>query len=67
MKSIFARHGIPDVVVSDNGPQYARAEFAVFAEEWDFDHVTSSPGYAKSVGQAERTVQTVKTVEKISK
>lgn len=36
MKSIFARHGIADIVVSDNGPQYASAEFSGFAEEWGF-------------------------------
>lgn len=46
MKSIFARHGIADIIVSDNGPQYASAEFSSFAEEWGFKHVTSSPGYA---------------------
>lgn len=50
MKSIFSRHGIPDVVVSDNGPQYASAELASFAEEWDFNYVTASPGYAQSNG-----------------
>ncbi|XP_059838200.1 uncharacterized protein LOC132400802 [Hypanus sabinus] len=26
MKSTFARHGIPDIVVGDNGPQYASGE-----------------------------------------
>ena len=42
-KSIFARHGIPEVVVSDNGPQYASEAFAKFAHEYQFEHVTSSP------------------------
>lgn len=64
MKSIFARHGIADIVISDNGPQYASAEFSSFAEEWGFKHVTSSPGYAQSNGQAERAVQTVKNLLK---
>lgn len=45
MKSIFARHGIHDVVISNNGPQYAREEFKCFAESWEFTHVTSSPEY----------------------
>ncbi|ROL51227.1 Tripartite motif-containing protein 29 [Anabarilius grahami] len=64
MKSIFARHGIADIVVSDNGPQDASAEFSSFAEEWGFKHVTFSPGYAQSNGQAERAVQTVKNLLK---
>ena len=28
MKSIFARHGIPDILISNNGSQYAAQEFA---------------------------------------
>jgi len=27
MKQVFATHGIPDVIVSDNGPQFACNEF----------------------------------------
>ena len=34
MKTLFARHGIPEVIKSDNGPQYASAEFAEFAKTW---------------------------------
>ena len=60
LKSVFSRHGIPEVLRSDNGPQYAAQEFANFAASYDFRHVTSSPYFPRSNGQAERTVQTVK-------
>ena len=33
MKSQFARHGIPDEVTSDNGPQFASTNFQNFAKE----------------------------------
>lgn len=67
LKSIFATHGIPDVVVSDNGPQFACAEFTKFAKEWGFVHTTSSPRYPQSNGAAERAVQTVKNMLKKAK
>ena len=52
MKSVLARHGIPQVVYSDNGPSYSCKEFQDFAQEYDFRHVTSSPLYAQSNGKA---------------
>lgn len=67
LKSIFARQGIPDEVVSDNGPQSSSAEFGVFAENWEFVHTPSSPGFPQSNGQSERTVQTVKNLLKKAK
>lgn len=42
VKSMFERHGIPDVVISDNGPLYAGAEFKDFAKSWEFRHIMSS-------------------------
>ena len=66
MKSIFSRHGIPETVRSDNGPQYSSSEFSKFASSYGFSHVTSSPLYPQSNGQAERTVQTVKRLLKQS-
>ncbi len=62
MKSIFATHGIPDVLMSDNGPQYSSHEFAAFTKEYGFTHVTSSPRFPQSNGQAERAVRTLKGI-----
>ena len=59
LKSIFARHGIPGILMSDNMP-YASSEFRTFAKEWGIELHTSSPLYPQSNGQAERFVQTLK-------
>ncbi|UYV76882.1 K02A2.6-like, partial [Cordylochernes scorpioides] len=57
-KSIFARHGIPETVVSDNGTQFGAArEFANFARQYGFQHVTSSPRFPQSNGMAEAEVK----------
>ncbi|KAF2883748.1 hypothetical protein ILUMI_22412, partial [Ignelater luminosus] len=60
LKSIFARHGIPDVVMSDNGPQFTSRLFKKFSQEWEFRHITSSLLYPQSNGLVERNVQIVK-------
>ncbi|XP_012937556.1 uncharacterized protein K02A2.6-like [Aplysia californica] len=48
IKSIFATYGIPEAVVSDNGPQFSSASFQAFAKEFGFIHITSSPRYPQS-------------------
>ena len=60
MRSIFARHGIPKVVFSDNGPQYSSHEFKKFSKSWDFIHKTSSSKFPQSNGFLERAIQTIK-------
>ena len=67
LKSMYSKYGIPDELISDNGPQYASKEFKDFVNEYGFMHTTSSPLYPKSNGQAERMVQTVKRILKKNK
>jgi len=64
LKEQFSRHGIPDVLVSDNGPQLTSHEFRRFAEEWEFKHVTSSPHHHMSNGKAEAAVKVTKNLFK---
>ena len=64
VKAVFSRHGIPESVRSDNGPQFSSHEFAKFAASYGFKHTTSSPYFPQSNGLAERTVQTVKNILK---
>ena len=67
MKSIFARHGLPDIVISDNGPQYSSAEFESFSREYKFTHVTSNPMHYSGNGEAERAVRTKKSLLRSAK
>ena len=60
MKTTFSRFGIPEVVFSDNRPQYASQQFKDFGRSYGFQHVTSSPHYPQSNGQAEITVKMIK-------
>ena len=60
LKNNFARHGIPEIVRSDNEPQYSSQKFAAFAKSYHFQHKTSSPLFPQSNGQVERVVQMLK-------
>ena len=59
---IFAMHGIPDKVITDNGPQFASYAFSKFAYQWKFLWVSSSPTHAQSNDMAERAVQTARNI-----
>lgn len=59
-KNVFARHGIPFEMFTDNGPQFSGKEFKDFAEAYCFVHKTSSPLYPQANGEAERAVRTLK-------
>ena len=42
-KCVMSEQGIPEVIISDNGPQYDSHSHKQFSEEWGFQHTTSSP------------------------
>ena len=61
LRSLFARYGIPEEVVSDNGPQLASEEFSQFLKQNGVKFTRVPSHHPASNGAAERSVQTAKT------
>lgn len=59
LKNHFSRHGCPDRLICDIGPQFVSAKFLKFAKEWDFQQRTSSPGNSKGNGKVGKIIQTL--------
>ena len=64
IKSQFARHGIPDQLISDNGPPFSSREFQEFALAYKFEHLTSLPRYPQSNGKVENAVKMAQNMMK---
>ena len=66
LREIFATHGLPETIVSDNGPNFTSTEFENFLTKNDIKHTKVSPYHPASNGQAERAVRAFKEgVEKM--
>ena len=63
----FARFGIPETVLTDNGPQFRATPYATFANKWEFNHITSSPYHSQANGKAESAVKIAKRLIKKAK
>ena len=58
--SLFSKHGLPDKLVSDNGPQFTSDEFKEFMTNCRILHIKNAPYHPQTNGEAERLVQTFK-------
>ena len=63
-KQIFAKQGILERFISDNGLHFSSHCFKEFAKLWDFECITLSPRYPQMNGMSEWFIQTVKLAMK---
>ena len=60
LRQTFATHGLPQIIVSDNGSNFASEHFKQFCDNNGIKHIFVSPYKPSSNGMAERAVQTIK-------
>ena len=61
LRRVFASHGLPLQLVSDNGPQFVSEEFKQYLEANRVKHIRCTPYHPASNGLAEWFVKTFKT------
>ena len=64
LRLIFACFGLPEIIVTDNGPQFVSKEFEDFTSQNGIRHSKVAPYHPRSNGLAERFVQTFKMAMK---
>ena len=60
LRRIFATFGLPEYLVTDNGPTFVSEEFEMWLKKNGVRHKTSPPYHPATNGLAERAVQIVK-------
>ncbi|XP_058017270.1 uncharacterized protein K02A2.6-like [Ahaetulla prasina] len=60
LRHLFVTHGLPDTLVSDNGPQFTATQFEGYLAEEGIRHVLSAPFHPATNGLAERSVRSAK-------
>ena len=66
MEAMFATHGLPYSVRSDNGPQFVAAELGGFLEYLGIQHTKGIPYWPQSNGEVERFNRTLMKCIKIA-
>jgi transposase InsO family protein len=60
LQTLFAAYGLPEEVVSDNGPPFASEQLAKFFKQNAVVHTFTPTYHPQDNGSAERTVRSVK-------
>ena len=67
LRQLIATYGLPEQIVSDNGPQFISEEFREFTRGNGIRHIRCAPYHPASNGLVERFVRTFKEAMKASK
>ena len=67
LKKMFATHGVPQTVQTDNGPPFNSKEFQTLATEMGFSHKKITPKHPKAQGQVEGFNKLVNKIATIAK
>ena len=60
LRKLFSAYGLPEQIVTDNGPQFIAEEFTLFLRQNGIKHLKSAPYHPSSNGAVERLVQSFK-------
>ena len=60
LRRVFKHFGIPRVLVSDNGTNFAGTDFEKFLQDNNIQHVTTPAGHHQSNGKVEKFISTFK-------
>ena len=64
LRQSFSTHGLPFIIVTDNGPSFTSNEFKLFNEKNGIKHIFTAPYHPSSNGMSEHSVQTFKNAIK---
>ena len=64
MSTHFTRYGIPELFITDKGPQFGSLEFKEFARAWKFEHYLTTPYHSQANGKAESAAKEAKRLLK---
>lgn len=59
LDELFAEHGTPVTLITDNGPPFSGVEFERFAESLGFKHQKITPLWPQANGEVERVMRTL--------